>query len=182
MPPHLRFLKTTSTQETKTDTGSIKDPAMPNTTSDTSSLQTTAGDLHAMTECAKDPQPSTMTDSAKSSSPLVADTAPIQPKNRSAKDDLSIPVNATAATTCAVPPARYSSDSDGGVELPPHIDTANARGIVFGGEVDDDKGDNFNNRPGADAADALLEATNQVTPGSCDSDPLASALDCCNSS
>jgi len=172
MPPHLRFPKTTSTQETKTDTGSIKDPAMSNTTSDTSPLQTAAGSLHPMNECANVPSPSAMTDSAKTPSPLDANTAPNQPKDRSGKDNLSIPANATAATTCAIPPARYSSDSDGGVELPPHIDTANARGIVFGGEVDDD------NRPEADAADA----TNQVTPEGSDSDPLVSALDCCNSS
>ena len=172
MPPHLRFSKTTSTQETKTDTGSIKEPATPNTTSDTSPLQTTAGGLHAMNECAKVPSPSAVAANAKTSSSLAADTAPIQPKDRPAKDDLSIRVNATAATTCSVPTTRYSSDSDGGVELPPHIDTANARGIVFGGQVDDD------HRPEADAADA----TNQVTPEGSDSDPLVSALDCCNSS
>ena len=105
---------------------------MSNTTSDTSPLQTAAGSLHPMNECANVPSPSAMTDSAKTPSPLDANTAPNQPKDRSGKDNLSIPANATAATTCAIPPARYSSDSDGGVELPPHIDTANARGIVFG--------------------------------------------------
>lgn len=195
-PPHLRFRKAASAEETKTDSNSIQDLAEPNTTSESSPLQPTADSLPVMTECAKDPSPTTTqtvadhskTNSTKDPSPATTETALRRRKTNSSKDSLSVAVLAAGAAECPVSTPR-SSDSDGGVELPPHLDTTSARGIVFGGEVDD----NQVNGPDGSSGSKVPSATQDnpepdaasATNGGSDSEPLLSvldSLDCCNQS
>lgn len=209
-PPHRRFLKAASTEETKTRSGNIQNPAEPSTISESSPLQTTADSLPAMTDCAKNPSPATqntVADHCKTASTgdpsptTTTETVLRRRKSNSSKKSLTVAVIATGAEACPVSTTRCSSDSDGGVELPPHLDTTNARGIVFGGQVDDTQEDNHNGGPELDAdstgRDSSEPRTNSVTQDNpepdiaritnegCDSEPLLSvldSLDCCNQS
>lgn len=205
-PPHLRFRKVASTEETQTSTASIQDPAELNPTSEPSPLKSTADSLRAMTDCAREPLPTTAqtvadgckTHSTNDSSPTTTETVL---RRRKTNSSMTVAVIATETTASTVSTARCASDSDGGVELPLHPDTTNARGIVFGGQVDDNQDTKPEDGPELGAPntshDSLQPTTDSVTQDKPESDaasvaneggdsePLLSvldSLDCCNQS
>lgn len=164
--PHHRARKAAGNQKTKAESGSNQDPAERNTGTQPKLLHAATHDVPDVTERAKD------------SSTLTTNKVLDQSKTGPAKDS-STSSNAIAeGAACAAIISGNSSDSDGGVQLPPHMDTSNARGIVFGSHADSDAGDNHTASP----EPQTIEGVNQVTDGGSDSDPLVWVLDCCGQS
>jgi hypothetical protein len=109
-------------------------------------------------------KPVAATRSAQPSSTLAAETSSNQAKGTS-----TIPILVTEAVPCANSAPIDYPDSDGGVELPKHMDTSNSHGIVFGGQVDSDSEDSLPDGP---------EPETPEVPGN-GVEMVASCLECC---
>jgi hypothetical protein len=112
-------------------------------------------------------EPAATTHSAKDSPSSSAETAVNQVKTSHEKDSSSQRNNAGSF----VPVLGDYPDSDGGVELPKHMDTTNSHGIVFGGQIDSQSGDGHSDSPGSgpETPDGTGEGVEMV----------ASILECC---
>jgi hypothetical protein len=126
--PH-RALQMAKAQEMKSGSVSIQSP-LSATKLTNCSLQDSADEPVAATRSAQPPLT------------LAAETSSNQ-----AKDTSIIPILVTEAAPCANSAPTDYPDSDGGVELPKHMDTTNSHGIVFGGQVDSDSEDSLPDGP-----------------------------------